>query len=374
MTRFRFQREYPSWQHARAAVSLHSHTLHSRESLDFIGRLAARIPPIGIALRHGSEQYWRRYGRKLDLSQAWWTPPLSAHQAWLLEKASIEDALGLPALVSLTDHDDIDAPESLRVLSECRDLPVSVEWTVPYAGTFFHLGVHNLNPSIARHAMDAMRSYTSCPDDEVLESLLDWFSSSPATLLVFNHPCWDEKGIGANDHFRLAHDFYRRFSNFIHAFELNGLRPWNENREAIRFATACDRPVISGGDRHTIEPNAVLNLTTACSFDEFVAQIRSGESEVLITPTYCESFSLRMLRNIGHVLASYDSHSHGWRLWSDRVFHRGVDGAVRPLTALWGSHDPLAVRLFVRGVQMLHGPTLQGPLRSLFGAGQEVTL
>jgi len=47
--------------------------------------------------------------------------------------------------------------------------------------------------------------------------------------------------------------------------EINGLRPWSENRMAIDFAGECGKPVISGGDRHALEANTVLNLTNAAT-------------------------------------------------------------------------------------------------------------
>jgi len=49
--------------------------------------------------------------------------------------------LGLRPLVSLTDHDNIDAGLALE------DEPISVEWTVPYERSIVHLGIHNLPPT-----------------------------------------------------------------------------------------------------------------------------------------------------------------------------------------------------------------------------------
>ena len=48
-------------------------------------------------------------------------------------------------MVSITDHDDINAPMLLRSLeSALGAIPVSVEWTVPFHETSFHIGIHNL--------------------------------------------------------------------------------------------------------------------------------------------------------------------------------------------------------------------------------------
>ncbi len=146
----------------RTGVSLHSHTLHSRESLDFIYHAATRVPLLSAAIRHGERLYRERHGATLDLTRGWWTPPLGAHDSWLLEKSQIEE-LDQNAIVSLTDHDNIDAPVSLQVLEECRGTPISVEWTVRFAPTFFHLGVHNLPPGRARELWAAMDAYRENP-------------------------------------------------------------------------------------------------------------------------------------------------------------------------------------------------------------------
>ena len=77
----------------RTGVSLHSHTLHSRESLDFIERATANTPWLSGAIRKQREKYRAIKGRELDLSRAWWTPPLSGRQAVDLEKRQIERRL-----------------------------------------------------------------------------------------------------------------------------------------------------------------------------------------------------------------------------------------------------------------------------------------
>ena len=118
-------------------VSLHSHTLCSRETLSFIYRLSSSHKYVQIGLLRGEARYRRAHGTALDLARAWWTPPIAPRDAWQLEKDQIETRFGLRALVSLSDHDDIEAPLSLRVLEDCKDIPVSVEWTVPFGPTFF---------------------------------------------------------------------------------------------------------------------------------------------------------------------------------------------------------------------------------------------
>jgi hypothetical protein len=355
----------------RTAVSLHGHTLHSRESLGFIYKFARSFPPLRAALTRGERRYREVHGTALDLNRAWWTPPLAPHDAWLLEQRHIEESLCCRALVSLTDHDNIDAPLALRVLDECHTVPVSVEWTVPFSETFLHLGVHNLDTATARSTMQDFESFTAAPDGTRLAEILAAIHSRPDALVVVNHPCWDEAGIGRAHHRAALRSLVERCGPWLHAFEINGLRPWAENRAVLEFAGACGKPVVSGGDRHALEPNTVLNLTNASSFSEFAAEVRSGRSDVCITPRYLESFTMRVLHDLEQILAEHDNHGRGWRLWSDRVFHQCDDGVVRSLTTLFGGRPPVAVRFFVAAVQALRAPALRGAFRTVLGGRQE---
>ena len=53
-------------------------------------------------------------------------------------------------------------------------------------------------------------------------------------------------------------------------------------------------PLISGGDRHGLEPNAIVNLTNAGSFSEFVAEVREDKiSDVLFMNQCREPIRLR---------------------------------------------------------------------------------
>jgi len=266
------------WRRFRTGVSLHSHTCHSRE----------RIGPLE------------------------WRPPIAPREAWQLERAQIETALQRPALISITDHDNIDAPLRLRVLSDSRNVPVSLEWTVPFHETEFHLGLHNLPPRRAHERMAALERHTKDPRWADLEGLLDWTVQDPETLVVFNHPCWDERRVGPELHMRRAGEFIRRYRPHLHALELNGLRPWAENRRTVELSLRCGLPVVSGGDRHALEPNALLNLTCAATFSEFVEEVRAyGRSEALIMPQYRKPLALRVARMVAEVIHQRPRHTSG---------------------------------------------------------------
>ncbi len=373
-TEIHFESDGVSARQFRGAVSLHSHTLHSREPLTFIHRLAKRIGPLRLALEGGEARYQSLHGSSLDLRRAWWTPPLAPYDAWALEKHQIEHRFGMNALISLTDHDDIEAPLSLRVLDECRAIPISVEWTVPYGPTFFHLGIHNLASNSARDLMRELAEFTAEQRTRDLAFLLDALAATKDVLIVFNHPCWDEKGIGREPHVRLASHFAQKYRPFLHALELNGLRPWAENCDVLRMARELGRPLISGGDRHALEPNTILDLTNAATFAGFVEQVRAGHTHVLITDQYREPYKLRILQNLEEILQDHESHGRGWQRWSDRVFYECDDGIVRSLTTLFANRVPRSVQFFVRAIDVIRRYSMRQTFRLAFPKRQELVL
>nr|AEQ20306.1 hypothetical protein [uncultured bacterium CSLG10] len=326
------------------AVSLHSHTLHSREPLDFFYRIAKHCAPVRWALRRSEARYQALHGVPLDLRRAWWTPPLAPRDAYSVECNQI-NSLGLAPIVSLTDHDDIDAPMSLQSMEGSRNIPISVEWTVPFRNTFFHLGVHNLPPNRARAIMGRLKAFTKRPMGSELRAIFASLHAEPGMLTVFNHPLWDETGIGTEQHRTAAVALLSQHGEHLHAIELNGLRPWRENRSAIRLAGDWAKPVISGGDRHVIEPNATLNLTNADCFAEFASEIRSGWSDVLLASHYRIPYTARVVHNILDVFRTYENHRLGWTDWPDRVFYTLHDGTVASLSQLWGNRPPFPVEV-----------------------------
>ncbi len=63
-----------------AAVSLHCHTHHSRELLNFIPHYAAMIPVVSGLFRSEMDRYLTIHGKTIDFSRAWWTPPARHHR------------------------------------------------------------------------------------------------------------------------------------------------------------------------------------------------------------------------------------------------------------------------------------------------------
>lgn len=350
-------------QSLHTAVSLHSHTLHSHEHLSFIPRYLDAIAPLSWFVRLEARRHGLHDIPRERFSHAWWTPPLSAHAAWRLEKTNIESRLHRNALVSITDHDNIDASNALQTRAESRGAPVSVEWTVPFCGASFHLGVHNLPPQRARSLVQAMNEYTAERSEGLLRGLLDDISRCPETLVVLNHPLWDEEGAGGEQHRFALGKLLGQYGQCVHALELNTTRSWRENHETIKLARMNNLPVVSGGDRHGCDPNPAVNLTNARDFSEFAEEVRSRRSVIALLPRLLESRKVRLFEMAFDILRDHPDHSLGWVRWSDRVFYQRKDGMVSSVSELWGRRQPGAVSSFVGLMGVLGAQTMRPALR-----------
>jgi hypothetical protein len=172
----------------------------------------------------------------------------------------------------------------------------------------------------------------------------------------------------------MVHDFLNRCGAWIHALELNGLRPWEENRDVAALAAARSLPLISGGDRHGREPNANVNLTRAATFAEFVAELRQDRlSHVLFLPQYNGSLKLRCLETMADTLRDYPEYP-GRVQWSDRIYFRQDDGQIATLTSLWRGAGPGIVRNFVALLRVLESRRVRATLRQALAGRREYAL
>lgn len=226
--------------------------------------------------------------------------------------------------------------------------PISVEWTVPFKNTFFHLGIHNIPRRSARGTMHRLKAFTEQPNENELRGILADLDAEPGMLTVFNHPLWDETGINEDSHRAALLRFLSNYAEYVHGIELNGLRPWKENTSVIQLARDWSKPVISGGDRHTLEPNATLNLTSASDFGEFASEIRGGQSDVLMMRQYRTPHAARITRSVLDVVRTHENHGLGWTKWSDRVFYTLPEGRVESLAQIWGDRRPLPIEGLTR--------------------------
>jgi hypothetical protein len=349
-------------------ISLHGHTLHSREFMDFVPHVFAKLPFAGGALDALSERRRRRSGLTISYHRAFWRPPLHAHAAHDLEAAQIREKLGLNPLVALTDHDDLEACADLHALG--IRVPYALEWTVPFEATVFHLGIYNLPPEHARGFAAAMAGYTSQPEPHRLRELLAELDALPDVLIVLNHPVCCEFRIERAAHVARLRQFLQLYGTRMHALELNGLQSATDNREVVRIAAEVGLPVISGGDRHCLEPNANVNLTNATTFVEFVHEVRRDRlSRVLFLPQYREALATRYIEFISQVVKTYPELT-GRQSWMDRVFYDHELDGLQSLSDLWPEGAPLPIRGFVSTLGFL--ATRRAALRMAFGLQGEL--
>lgn len=330
-----------------------------------VPRYTAKVPYLGSAIRRQENEYHRKNRKHFSFGDAFWTPPLAPRQAYRLEEKQIQRKFRLPALISLTDHDDIRAGAQLHVLDRFKNIPISTEWTIPFEETFFHLGVHNLPVADSEHIMRELEAFTAKPEPSELCRLLALLDSMPDVLMVLNHPLWDEKGIGVQRHAAVLKTLLGQYGQYFHALELNGLRAWSENKDVIALGRELDTPVVAGGDRHGREPNAILNLSRASTFSEFVEEIRRERvSHVVFMPQYHEPLRMRVLQTMVDVVREYPENFGGRRTWADRVYYRDPETNVTvPLAELWPDGGPAIVRHFVASMRIVGWTPLRSALR-----------
>lgn len=339
------------WKESRAveayqtAVSLHGHTIYSQESLHFISDFACKVRLLRWLLAMKHRQAVRESNVRLDFDRAYWTPPLTPGTAYDIESRQINGQLGLRSIVSLTDHDNIHAPLLLRVHNGTADVPISTEWSVPLRGAELHIGLHNLPTAEAESMVASINAYTANPKESVLKEILADLHARKDVLIVLNHPMWDIVGAGEEVHTQAVRTFMATLGQYVHAFELGGLRSWEENRKVYESAEQWNVAVIAGGDRHGCEPSACLNLTNATCLPEYVQEVRQTKAtHVLFMPQYARPLWTRILQVVIDTTQVQPGHSLG-TYWDDRTFHPDSTGTLRPISQLWKQRPP-----FIEGV------------------------
>ncbi len=352
---------------AKTGVSLHCHTEHSKEMLDFVPHYAAKLPIINYFWAKEQVRFQEREGREIDFSTAFWSPPMSGQRVYDIEKDQMIKA-GLEPIVSVTDHDSIDACLEVNSKEANPRAPISLEWTVPFDYGYFHVGVHNLPKDRAADLTKTLLKYTfgENPTDEKLTDMFAMLNELPGVLVILNHPIWDIELAGAERHEALLKEFVKRHGRWIHAFEVNGFRSWSENKRVIEMAETLGMPLSTGGDRHGCKPNTVINLTNADTFEEFAHEIRVDKrSQVVLMPEYEHPLHWRQLQSFSEILRHYPSFREGRRQWFERVhFDLGDGKGLVPLTAHgWVRGGPAWLRAAVWTLGFFGGPAMRPAFR-----------
>jgi len=339
---------------ATTGISLHCHTQHSKENLDFLPHYADRIPIIAQFWRREYEKYQKREKREIDFDTAYWMPPLTPRLVYSSEKNQI-NAVGLNAIVSITDHDCIHANVEINTFESS---PISMEWTVPFDRGFFHVGVHNLPQDRASSIIATLLEYTfdlSQHSTQRLNDLFQILDDCPSVLVVLNHPIWDIEMVGEDEHHRLLSEFMRLHGQWINALEINGFRTWSENKVVIELAESLGKPVVAGGDRHGCRPNTVINISNCSSIEEYIDDVRNAHrNEVALMPQYERPLCSRQLESFSEILRDYPDLPHDQRRWMQRMFFDTAEGfGLRSISEIGMVDGPVWMRSAIYALGIL---------------------
>jgi predicted metal-dependent phosphoesterase TrpH len=165
-------------------------------------------------------------------------------------------------LVTVTDHDSIDAVEELRRYPDFF-LSEEVTCTMP-SGTEMHAGVYGIEEK--DHAELQLRRHD-------VESLLA-YAVERRLFVTVNHLYSSLTGPRKEDDFAV-------FARDFHGVEtVNGQMLARSNKLAVEFAQRFAKPVVGGSDSHTLTGLArtFTEVAGARNAQEFVAAMRRGQS------------------------------------------------------------------------------------------------
>src|ERR1700719_657516 len=164
------------------------------------------------------------------------------------------------SIVTITDHDSIDAIEILR---RYPDFFLSEEVTVKMpSGTQMHLGVYGINErdhaEIQRRRNDFIALLMYLTERKLFFSVNHVFSGLTG---------------------RRNDEDFRWFESYVPAFETRNGQMWPEaNESAARLAARLGKIAIAGSDSHTIAGvgHTFTEVPGARTVDEFFAGLRAG--------------------------------------------------------------------------------------------------
>jgi hypothetical protein len=203
-----------------------------------------------------------KYGKDIDFKQGYWTPPLSALEVYESEKAQIENVLGLarPDFTYRSRRHRSERPCSINRHVRKFRFHSSGQCRLATRPSFTWAFTTSRGQSATAIAHE-LGHYTKEPKPGRLAELLEMLSEFPETLVVLNHPLWDIEFAGQKRHEATLSSLLEAHGERFHALEVNGYRRWRENRRVTQLAESIGLPIVSGGDRHGRDTNAILNLT-----------------------------------------------------------------------------------------------------------------
>jgi hypothetical protein len=281
------------------AVSLHNHSCHSVEklaALNHVIKLAFMRPLSGIL----QKSFGLGGISNLNYADVTFNPPYTPEDVYEMEAAAAAKWGFDGVHLAITDHDEFAG--NLALLHGRPDLSgriaISEELSLWFQGHLFHLGVCHLPESGAEETHKQIQAAARGGRyDELFETL-----AASGCLVIFNHPLlpW-----GPEAKIVPATELLSRYGWAIHALEVNGMRPREENDRVLELACQWRKPVVGGGDSHLLVASSVISLSRAATFKDFIAEVKDGHAVPFVTPNYFAPLRWKLFLRVLFFISRY---------------------------------------------------------------------
>jgi predicted metal-dependent phosphoesterase TrpH len=281
------------------AVSLHNHSCHSVEKLAALNHVIKKAymrPWSGIL----QKSFGLGHVPNLNYAEVTYNPPYTPEDVYHMEAAAAAKWGFDGVHLAITDHDEFAG--GLALLRGRPDLngriAVSEELSLWFQGHLFHLGICHLPESEVEETHTQIQTAARAGRyDELFETL-----AASGCLVVFNHPLlpW-----GPEAKMVPATELLSRYGWAIHALEVNGMRPREENDRVLELARQWRKPVVGGGDSHLLVASSIISLSRAATFKDFIAEVKDGHAVPFITPDYFAPLNWKLFLRVLFFISRY---------------------------------------------------------------------
>ena len=281
------------------AVSLHNHSCHSVEKLAALNHVIKKafMRPLSGVLQ---KSFGLGGVSDLNYAEVTFNPPYTPEDVYEMEAAAAAKWGFGGVHLAITDHDEFAG--SLALLRGRPDLSgriaVSEELSLWFQGHLFHLGVCQLPENGVEEIHSQIQAAARGRRyDELFEIL-----AASGCLVVLNHPLvsWAPRAQTIP-----AKELLSRYGWAIHALEVNGMRPREENDRVLELARQWHKPVVGGGDSHLLVASSVISLSRAAAFQDFVAEVKDGHAVPFVTPDYFAPLNWKLFLRVLFFISRY---------------------------------------------------------------------
>ncbi|MGP0020826.1 MAG: hypothetical protein ACLPHP_19815 [Candidatus Sulfotelmatobacter sp.] len=281
------------------AVSLHNHSCHSVEklaALNQVVKLGFMRPLSGVL----QSSFGLAGVSDLNYAEITFNPPYTPDDVYQIESEAVAPWGFDGVHLTISDHDEFTG--SLALLRGRPDLDgriaIGEELSLWYQGHLFHLGLSGLPESGIDETHNRIQlAARGRRFDELFETL-----AASGCLVVLNHPlvAW-----GPGTESIPVTDLLSRYGWAIHALEVNGMRRREENDRVLELARQWRKPVVGGGDSHLLVASSIITLSQAASFQDFIAEVKSGHAVPFVTPDYFAPLNWKLFLRVLFFMSRY---------------------------------------------------------------------